>query len=38
MMARLPQEAKDRNKFDPAKSNAIQAIRLDENNCHGRST
>jgi len=38
MLARLPQEPKDRTKFDPAKSNAIQAVRLEETNCPGRST
>ena len=38
MMARLPQEPKDRTKFDPAKSNAIQAVRLEESQGQGRST
>ena len=38
MMARLPQEPKERTKFDPARSNAIQAVRLEEHNGQGRST
>ena len=36
ILARLPQEPKDRKKFDPARSNAIQAIKLEEGK--GRST
>ena len=38
MLARLPQEPQDRTKFDPAKSNAIQAVRLEESQGQGRST
>ena len=38
MLARMPQDPKDRTKFDPARSNAIQAVRLEENNGQGRST
>ena len=36
VLARLPAENKERHKFDPARSNAIQAIRLEEGK--GRST
>ena len=30
ILARVPQAKKERNKFDPAKSNAIQAIQMEE--------
>ena len=36
VLARLPNDLKDRQKFDPSRSNAIQAIRLEEGK--GRST
>ena len=36
VLARLPTDLKDRQKFDPSRSNAIQAIRLEEGK--GRST
>jgi len=36
VLARLPADLKDRQKFDPSRSNAIQAIRLEEGK--GRST
>lgn len=36
VLARLPTENRERQKFDPARSNAIQAIRLEEGK--GRST